>query len=81
MLRKPGNLFNLTEGMLWGTRPEFVGAKVDLDGDGRVEFGEVLPDANVFKAAADAFVLYAASSTAPRRRGSRPRPTRSPRSW
>jgi hypothetical protein len=61
VLRKPGNLYNLTEGMLWGTRPEYVvkGVKADLDGDGRVEFGEVLPDANVFKAAADAFVLYA----------------------
>jgi Imelysin len=58
VLRKPGNLFNLTEGMLWGTRPELVGAKVDLDGDGRLEFGEVLPDANALKAAADAFVLY-----------------------
>ena len=59
VLRKPGNLFNLTEGMLWGTRPEYVGAKADLDGDGRLEFGEVLPDANVFKASADAFVLQA----------------------
>ena len=61
VLRKPGNLFNLTEGMLWGTRPEFVakGVKADLDGDGKVEFGEVLPDAAVFKAAAAAFALYA----------------------
>jgi hypothetical protein len=58
-LRKPGNLFNLTEGMLWGTLPELVGGKADLDGDGRVEFGEVLPEANAFKAAADAFVRYA----------------------
>ena len=24
VLRKPGNLFNLTEGMLWGTRPEYT---------------------------------------------------------
>jgi hypothetical protein len=61
VLRKPGNLFNLTEGMLWGTRPELVekGVKADLDGDGKVEFGEVLPDAAVFKAAAAAFMLYA----------------------
>ena len=59
VLRKPGNLYNLTEGMLWGTRPELVGGKADLDGDGRIEFGEVLPDANALKAAADAFVLYA----------------------
>jgi Imelysin len=59
VLRKPGNLFNLTEGMLWGLLPAYVGAKVDLDGDRKQEFGEVLPEANVFKAAADAFVLYA----------------------
>jgi hypothetical protein len=59
VLRKPGNLFNLTEGMLWGTLPELVGGKADLDRDGRVEFGEVLPDANALKAAADAFVVYA----------------------
>jgi hypothetical protein len=61
LLRKPGNLYNLTEGMLWGTRPEYVakGVRADLDGDGRREFGEVLPDAAVFKAAAAAFVEYA----------------------
>jgi hypothetical protein len=61
VLRKPGNLFNLTEGMLWGTRPEYTAnpVKTDLDGDGKLEFGETLPDAAVFKAAADAFVLYA----------------------
>lgn len=59
VLRKPGNLFNLTEGMLWGTLPAYVAAKVDLDGDGKREFGEVLPEANVFLAAADAFALYA----------------------
>jgi hypothetical protein len=59
VLRKPGNLYNLTEGMLWGTRQEYVakGVRADLDDDGRREFGEVLPDAAVFKAAADAFVL------------------------
>jgi hypothetical protein len=59
LLRKPGNLFNLTEGMLWGTLPAYVGGRADLDGDGKQEFGEVLPEANAFKAAADAFVLYA----------------------
>ena len=36
VLRKPGNLFNLTEGMLWGTLPEYVGDDAsDLDGDGK----------------------------------------------
>ena len=61
VLRKPGNLFNLTEGMLWGTRPEYTARSVraDLDDDGRVEFGETLPDAAVFKASAEAFALYA----------------------
>jgi imelysin len=59
VLRKPGNLFNLTEGMLWGTRLELVGRRADLDHDGRLEFGEVLPDADALQAAADAFVLYA----------------------
>ena len=61
VLRKPGNLFNLTEGMLWGTLPQHTvrNVKVDLDGNGKREFGEVLPDATVLKAAADAFVLYA----------------------
>ena len=61
VLRKPGNLFNLTEGMLWGSRAEYTarGVRADLDGDGKVEFGESLPDAAVFKAAAEAFALYA----------------------
>ncbi len=61
VLKKPGNLFNLTEGMLWGTKPEYTakGVRADLDGDGKLEFGESLPDANVFKAAAAAFALYA----------------------
>jgi hypothetical protein len=59
VLRKPGNLYNLTEGMLWGTLPALVVGKADLDGDGTLEFGEVLPEPNALKAAADAFVLYA----------------------
>jgi hypothetical protein len=59
VLRKPGNLYNLTEGMLWGTVPTLVEARADLDGDGKREFGEVLPDADALLAAADAFVLYA----------------------
>jgi hypothetical protein len=59
VLRKPGNLYNLTEGMLWGTLPALVSGKADLDGDGRLEFGEVLPEPNAFKATVDAFVVYA----------------------
>lgn len=59
VLRKPGNLYNLTEGMLWGTLAALVERRADLDGDGRRAFGEVLPDAHALLAAADAFVLYA----------------------
>jgi hypothetical protein len=60
VLEQPGNLFNLTEGMLWGTRPDLTGqAKADLDGDGTAEFGEALPDARVLSAAAEAFDRYA----------------------
>jgi hypothetical protein len=60
-LEQPGNLFNLTEGALWGSRPELTarGVRADLDGDGAIEFGEVLPDANAFVAAARAFDRYA----------------------
>ena len=60
VLEQPGNLYNLTEGMLWGTRPEFTaGVKADLDADGKVAFGEALPDAHIFAAAAEAFDRYA----------------------
>jgi hypothetical protein len=60
VLEQPGNLYNLTEGMLWGTRPEFTAdVKADLDADGTVSFGEALPDAHVFTAAAAAFDRYA----------------------
>ena len=79
VLRKPGNLFNLTEGMLWGRAPRSVGGKADLDGDGRVEFGEVLPEANAFKASADAFQLHAGRLDRVARWQPTP-PTRSPRS-
>lgn len=55
VLDKPGNLFHsLLEPTLWGTRDDFTGAKLDLDGDGEVGFEEILPDADVFKGAADA---------------------------
>jgi hypothetical protein len=59
VLRKPGNLYNLTEGMLWGARQDHVALSADFDGDGRQEFGEVLPDAHVLSSAAAAFVSYA----------------------
>ncbi len=48
VLEKPGNFFHyITEPALYGTHPDFVGLQVDLDGDGTVEGGEVLPEANV----------------------------------
>jgi hypothetical protein len=57
VLAKPGNFFYLAEVTLWGTRPEWTAQHVqaDLDGNGEVAFGEVLPDANVLKGVADAF--------------------------
>jgi Imelysin len=69
VLEQPGNLFNLTEGALWGTLPahlagEVASTPVDLDGDGRKEFGEVLPDARLLAAAAEAFDRYAADLAA-----------------
>ncbi|MEZ5101076.1 MAG: imelysin family protein [Thermoleophilia bacterium] len=60
VLKQPGNLYSLTEGMLWGTLPQYVAqAGVDLDGDGTAAFGEVLPDADALLAAAQAFDRYA----------------------
>ena len=48
VLKQPGNFFFLTETSLFGTNPTFQakGVEADLDGDGKVEFGEALPDAN-----------------------------------
>lgn len=52
-LPSPGNIFHsLLEPIIWGTRAEFVGLPVDLDGDGTTALGEVLPEANVLLAAA-----------------------------
>jgi hypothetical protein len=62
VLKQPGNLFNLTEGALWGTLPEELGhggAPADLDGDGVREFGEVLPDPGLILAASETFDDYA----------------------
>ena len=52
-LKQPGNLFFVTETALYGTNPDFLaeGAKADLDGNGKVDFGEGLPDAEIFAAA------------------------------
>lgn len=46
-LKQPGNFFFLTETTLFGTGKAFQAKHVepDLDGDGKVAFGEALPDA------------------------------------
>jgi len=49
-LEKPGNLMtHLTEPAFYGTIDEFVGLRLDMDGDGKQELGEVLPEANILQ--------------------------------
>ncbi len=62
-LKQPGNLFFLTETALYGTNPDVAakGTKPDVDGDSKVEFGEGLPDANIYKATLDEFAAQAQS--------------------
>ena len=54
---QPGNFNYLIETSLFGTEPRCAakGVKPDLDGDGRVEFGEALPDADFYVTAAREF--------------------------
>jgi hypothetical protein len=59
-LAKPGNLFGLLETSLWGTEKSYVKATVDLDGDSKVGFGDVLPDAVLVKTFADGMAKYTA---------------------
>ena len=59
VLPKPGNLFGVLESTLWGTYADYTsGIEADLDGNGSIEFGEKLPDANVLNAGADALDQY-----------------------
>lgn len=59
VLPKPGNLFGVLESTLWGTYADYAsGVEADLDGNGSIDFGEELPDANVLKAGADALAHY-----------------------
>ncbi|MCB0862532.1 MAG: hypothetical protein KDB66_04880, partial [Solirubrobacterales bacterium] len=55
VLKQPGNLFFLIETALYGTNDDLTvkGVKPDVNCDGKVGFGEGLPDANIFKAAVD----------------------------
>ena len=59
--KRPGNFFFLTETALWGTEAKFTAAdvKADLDDDGKVSYGEALPDANHLVAAARDFARNA----------------------
>ena len=54
---QPGNFFFLLETALWGTEERFAarGVEADLDGDGRVAFGEAVPDADFYVTAAREF--------------------------
>ncbi|MFN8151360.1 MAG: imelysin family protein [Solirubrobacterales bacterium] len=55
-LKQPGNLFFLTETALYGTNPDLLAdVKQDADGDGTVEFGEGIPDANIYLATLNEF--------------------------
>jgi hypothetical protein len=60
-LKQPGNFNFLIETAAFGTEAKFQadGVEPDLDGDGRVEFGESLPDADFYVAAAREFERYA----------------------
>jgi hypothetical protein len=60
-LAKPGNLFGLTETALWGTSAAYVVPQIqpDFNGNGKIDFGEALPDAQVLKGGVDALHQYA----------------------
>lgn len=61
VFKKPGNFFAITETSLWGTEKKFAakGVKADLNGDGKVSFGESVPDADFLLAAASEMNRYA----------------------
>jgi Imelysin len=54
---RPGNFNYLIETTAFGTEPKFAakGVEPDLDGDGEVSFGEAVPDADFYVAAAREF--------------------------
>jgi hypothetical protein len=58
--KQPGNFNFLIETTAFGTEPKFQakGVDPDLNGNGKVEFGESLPDANFYVAAARGFEKY-----------------------
>jgi hypothetical protein len=53
VLERPGNLFGVLESTIWGSRADYTsGVAADLNLNGELDFGDVLPDANVLLAAA-----------------------------
>jgi hypothetical protein len=60
VLKQPGNFFFLTETSLWGTEDKFTckDVKADLDGDGKVEFAEALPNPDHIQASAAEMKKY-----------------------
>lgn len=60
-LEQPGNFNFITETSFYGTNPDFLAedARADLDDDGKVDFGEGLPNANILVAAMSEFDRYA----------------------
>ena len=55
--KQPGNFNYLIETAVFGTEPKWAakGVQPDLDGDGTVEFGEAMPDADFYVTAARDF--------------------------
>ena len=54
VLEKPGNLMGVTESTLYGTFADFSsGVEADLNGDGTMQFSDLLPDANVLLGGAE----------------------------
>jgi hypothetical protein len=68
--KQPGNYNYLIETAAFGTEPKFaaMGVKADLDGDGKVSFGEAVPDASFYVAAARDFEKAAADLDAAARK-------------
>ena len=80
--KQPGNFNFLIETAAFGTEPRFQakGVEPDLDGSGKVEFGESVPDATSTWRLRATSRSTRRSSTRPRATGSPRRATRSPRS-
>ena len=56
VLKQPGNMFFVVETSLFGTNPDFLAnGSQDVDGDGKQEFGEGVPEANIYVAAVRKF--------------------------